>query len=55
LGKTPYPVCNYRSLFADLFILVFSLFAFFALVSAFPFITGKHCLQILGVTMRSIT
>jgi len=39
----------------DLFILVLSFFAFSALVLAFQdFTYCYHCLQILGLTMRSV-
>jgi len=32
-----------------------SLFAFSALALAFQYFTRKHCLQVVGLTMRSVT
>jgi len=39
----------------DLLIFVTSFFAFSAIVLAFQHFTYYHCLQILGLTMRSVT
>jgi len=55
LVKTHFLFFICRTLCSDFIISVLSFFAFSALVSAFQRFTCKHCLQISGLTLCSVT